>query len=100
MANCERELRTIQRVKVKILDTLALKLPYLVNGDIGRDHTASVAIVLKALKLCLEPLRNACAAGLCESLQLGEARDRQNARHDRHINSCRGAAIAKPQVQA
>ena len=82
MTNRERQLRSIQRVKMKFAKAFRLQLVHLIDRHTGRNHLPRLGIVFQAGESLVQPFGNACAAALGEALQLREARDWQYTGHD------------------
>jgi len=94
----ERKLRSIQRIKVKLIDTFFLQLPYLLDRNTGGDQLARVRVFVEAGKTLFQPVRHGRAALFGEVLQLWEFGDGQDSRNDGGLDTCRGAKVTKPQI--
>src|ERR1700722_14878733 len=88
------ELRAIQRVEMKLLHTVLAQALHLFDRHIGGDHAARLGLIIQSVEALPQPRRHGCAAALSEAQQLGKARDRQDAGHQRHANARRHAALA------
>ncbi len=97
MADGESQLGPIQRVEVEVADAFVQQVLHLFDGDARGNQTTRFRIVIQTAKTELQPIRNSGATSLGETQHLREARDRQDARHDRRANACPVATIAEAQ---
>src|SRR5690349_6477568 len=97
MADRVSQLRAVQRVEMELLDAVALQRVDLLDGDGRRNQLARLGVVLEAVEAMLQPVGDRGAAALGEFRDLREARDRQDARHDRRVDAARRATIAEAQ---
>src|SRR6266404_341664 len=97
MAGGEGEIGAVQRVEMELLDAFALQAAAEIAGDGGGDHAARLEIVVEAVEQFREPWRYFGAAKTGNSRHSLEVRHRHDARHDRHVDSGCGRAIAEAQ---
>jgi hypothetical protein len=83
---------------MELVDTLLLQGAHLLDGDARRDHLARLGIIVEAVEALGEPGGHRGAALFREALQLGKARDRQDAGDDNRLDARGRAAIAEAQV--
>src|SRR3954470_5191744 len=97
MADGIRQLAAIQRVEVELGDAFTLERLHLLDRHSRGDESASLRIFIEAVEAMSEPFRHRCTTGSRHALELRKARDRQNARYDRSLNSRTRALVAKSQ---
>src|SRR3984957_18559473 len=88
------KLGAIQGVEMKLLHTVLAQALHLFDRHIRGDHASRLGIIIQSVEALPQPQRHGCAAALGEAQQLGEARDRQDAGHQRHANARGRAAVA------
>src|SRR5262245_51792658 len=98
MANGIRELGAIQSVEVKFPHSMTLEVLHLFDRNGRRDQFARVRVIVQSFEAPPEPRRDLRSATSCKLGDLWEPRNRQNARHDAHIDSLGRALVAKAQV--
>src|SRR5690349_3682069 len=86
-----------ERVADRVGQLRAVQRVDLLDGDGRRNQLARLGVVLEAVEAMLQPIGDRGAAALGEFRDLREARDRQDARHDRRVDAARRATIAEAQ---
>ncbi len=94
MADGIRQLGAVQRVEVKLIDTVLAKPLHLLDRHMSGDHAAGLGIFIETLEASAQPVRNGRAAALGKSQHLRKSGDRQNPRNDARGNTGGCAAIA------
>ena len=89
------EFGAVQRVEMEFVHAVARQRVHLLDGDARGDQAARLGILIEPAKALLQPRRDGRAAARGEAQHLREARDRQDARHDRRANARGGAASRK-----
>src|SRR5688572_9906788 len=99
MADGVGELGTVQRVEMELIHAMFLQGMDLLDGHRRGDELARLRVLFEPVETMFQPLRNGSATALGEACDLGEARDGQDARHQRRGDSLGRAGVAETQEQ-
>ena len=86
MADRDDQVGAVERVEMEFVDAVRVQPPALLGGERGRDETARIRIIVEPLEMRRHPGRDRGAARRGHALQLREIGDRQDPRHDRHLD--------------
>jgi len=99
MADREDQIGAIHRVEMKRGDAAVDEVEHLLGGDCGGDQLARRCIVFKAMKPLSEPARHRGAAALGKAGGGLEVLHRQDARHDRDVDSAGADTIEISEIK-
>src|SRR5690606_31797768 len=96
-AHVDGELRTVQRVEMKLRDAVPAQGLHLIDRDPGAEPALRLRVVVETLEALMDPCGHLRPAPRGEVQHLPEAVDRQDARHDRRLDAGSPAAVTEAQ---
>src|SRR3954451_23108188 len=97
MTDRDDQVGAIECVEMKFMHAVRMQSPALLSRERGRDEAARIRVIVKALEMRPHPGRDRGSASRGHAPELREIRNRQNSRHDRHVDAGSAGAVAETQ---